>query len=120
MDNLTEIKNIMIFWECDDHRAKLEGDRVVNGNVVEVFKQLLLSLLVKISKATSSEKQYSLATMGFIWDGLIFYFCSLEVVAKLAGRLLICWLSGVYPLCGPHGMLTSPCPPIWGTADIKR
>ena len=86
----------MIFWECDDHRAKLEGDRVVNGNVVEVFKQLLLSLLVKISKATSSEKQYSLATMGFIWDGPVFYCCSLE---QLAGRPLICWLSGVYPFC---------------------
>ena len=82
MDNLTEIKNIMIFWECDDHRAKLEGDRVVNGNVVEVFKQLLLSLLVKISKATSSEKQYSLATVGFVWDGPVFYCCSLEVVHR--------------------------------------
>ena len=88
----------MIFWECDDHRAKLEGDRVVNGNVVEVFKQLLLSLLLKISWATSSEKQHSLATVGFIWDGPIFNFCSLEVVAHLAGRPLICCLSGVYPL----------------------
>ena len=39
----------MIFWDCDDHRAKLEGDRVVHCNVVEVFEQLLLSLLLTIS-----------------------------------------------------------------------
>ena len=92
MDNLTEIQNIMIFWECDDHRAKLEGDRVVNGNVVEVFKQLLLSLLVKISKATSSEKQSSLETVGFIWDG---------------------------PFLGLIGCQVHPAHP-WGTADVKR
>ena len=50
-------KNILITFDSAAHRAKLEGDRVVNCDVVEVFKQLLVSLLVTNSKAASSEEK---------------------------------------------------------------
>ena len=41
---------------CVHHRAELEGDRVVNCNVIQVFKQLLISLLVSICVVAFQEK----------------------------------------------------------------
>lgn len=50
-------KIAIIFWGCVHHRAEFEGDCVVNCNVIKVFKQLLLSLLVRICVVAFFQKR---------------------------------------------------------------